>query len=108
MENAKKRRKTLLFHLPADMAPVAAKIKTLCAGEVTDSETGEDFAFIRRFPGSRLFRTAPEFAESKINSDLRKVGLPSIAPNLLRKVLLRQGCGGHHPTLRTSGRRFGA
>jgi len=55
MENAKKRRKTLLFHLPADMAPVAAKIKTLCAGEVTDSETGEDFAFIRRFPGSRLF-----------------------------------------------------
>ena len=30
-----------------------------------------------------------DFLFSKINSGLRMIGLPSVAPNLLRKVLLR-------------------
>ena len=37
-----------------------------------------------------------------------QAGLPSVARNLWRKVLLRQGYGGHHPTLETSERRFRA
>jgi hypothetical protein len=77
-ENAKKHRKTFPFDLTADMAQVAAEvsrsanrvtarrltdIKTLHAWEFTNSETGEDSAFIGCFPSFGPFRTTPEFRQ---------------------------------------------